>query len=77
LGKANYILLGACEDQNGVRSLLVEVEPDGVAYLDINADAVRQGDIVPDRPIRVRARLQFNPTVEIRICVRARARGEE
>lgn len=34
------------------------VEPDGAAYLDVNADAVRQGDIVPERPIRVRARLE-------------------
>jgi len=28
-------------------------ETDEVAYLDINADAVRKGDIVPDRPVRI------------------------
>jgi hypothetical protein len=33
-------------------------ESDGVAYLDLNADAVRKGDMVPERPIRVRARLE-------------------
>jgi hypothetical protein len=31
------------------------LESDGVAYLDMNADAVRRGDMVPERPIRVRA----------------------
>jgi hypothetical protein len=28
-------------------------ETEGAAYLDINADAVRKGDEVPDRPVRV------------------------
>jgi hypothetical protein len=32
------------------------IEADGVAYLDLNADAVRRGDVVPERPIRVKAR---------------------
>ena len=34
------------------------VESEGVSYLDINADAVRTGDIVPERPIRVTALLE-------------------
>jgi hypothetical protein len=28
-------------------------ETKGVAYLDVNADAVRKGDEVPDRPVRI------------------------
>jgi hypothetical protein len=28
-------------------------EGEGIAYLDVNADAVRKGNVVPDRPIRI------------------------
>jgi len=35
-------------------------EPEGVAYLDVNADAVRKGDIVPDRPIRITVQVVFD-----------------
>lgn len=28
-------------------------EGEGISYLDVNADAVRKGDVVPDRPIRI------------------------
>ena len=28
-------------------------ESEGVAYLDVNADAVRKGNEVPDRPVRI------------------------
>jgi hypothetical protein len=31
------------------------LESEGVAYLDLNADAIRKGDVVPNRPIRVKA----------------------
>jgi hypothetical protein len=33
-------------------------ESESVAYLDIHADAVRKGDIVPERPVRVKAHLE-------------------
>lgn len=29
------------------------LEDEGLAYLDINADAVRKGDEIPDRPVRL------------------------
>jgi hypothetical protein len=35
-------------------------ERDSWAWLDVNAIAVCQGDIVPDRPIRISFRLEFN-----------------
>jgi hypothetical protein len=35
-------------------------ERDSWAWLDVNAIAVRQGDIVPDRPIRISFRLEYN-----------------
>lgn len=35
-------------------------ETEGVAHLDVNADAVRKGDAVPDRPIRIRFRKILN-----------------
>lgn len=35
-------------------------ETQGVAYLDINADAVRKGDEVPDRPVRVTFQMVFD-----------------
>lgn len=34
------------------------VESGGVAYLDLNADALRSGNEVPDRPVRVTAHLE-------------------
>jgi hypothetical protein len=34
------------------------LESEVVAFLDINAEAVRKGDVVPDRPIRITARLE-------------------
>jgi len=37
-------------------------ESDSRAYLDINAIAVRRGDIVPDRPIRITFRCETNGT---------------
>lgn len=37
------------------------VESEEAAYLDINADAVRKGDVVPDRPIRIRFLKVANP----------------
>jgi hypothetical protein len=35
-------------------------ESDALAYLDINAIAVRRGEIVPDRPIRITFRCETN-----------------
>jgi hypothetical protein len=35
-------------------------ESDSLAYLDINAIAVRRGDIAPDRPIRITFRCETN-----------------
>jgi hypothetical protein len=35
-------------------------ETEGVAYLDINADAVRKGSEVPDRPVRITIRKTFD-----------------
>jgi len=35
-------------------------ERDSLAWLDNNAMAVRKGDIVPDRPIRITFRLEYN-----------------
>jgi hypothetical protein len=35
-------------------------ESDSLAYLDINAIAVRRGNIVPDRPIRITFRYETN-----------------
>jgi hypothetical protein len=35
-------------------------ERDSLAYLDISAIAVRQGDLVPDRPIRITFRYETN-----------------
>jgi hypothetical protein len=32
----------------------------GMAYLDVNADAVRKGDEVPDRPVRISFQLIFD-----------------
>jgi len=37
-------------------------ESDSLAYLDINAIAVRRGNIVPDRPIRITFRCETNGT---------------
>jgi hypothetical protein len=37
-------------------------ETEGVAYLDVNADAVRKGDEVPDRPVRITFRYMFDGT---------------
>jgi hypothetical protein len=37
-------------------------ETEGSAYLDISADAVRKGDEVPDRPLRITFQLVFNGT---------------
>jgi len=34
--------------------------PEGVAFLDINADAVRKGNEVPDRPIRITFHIIFD-----------------
>jgi hypothetical protein len=34
----------------------------GVAYLDVNADAVRKGNEVPDRPVRIRIHIIFDGT---------------
>lgn len=35
-------------------------ESDASAWLDINAMAVRKGDVVPDRPIRLTFRCEYN-----------------
>lgn len=35
-------------------------ERDSLAWLDIHAIAVRKGDVVPDRPIRITFRLETN-----------------
>jgi hypothetical protein len=35
-------------------------ESDSLAWLDINAIAVRKGDVVPDRPIRITFRCEYN-----------------
>jgi hypothetical protein len=37
-------------------------ETEGEAYLDVNADAVRKGNLVPDRPVRIAFRKIFNGT---------------
>jgi hypothetical protein len=37
-------------------------ETDALAYLDINADAVRKGDEVPDRPVRITLQKTFDGT---------------
>ena len=39
-------------------------ERDSLAWLDINAIAVRKGDIVPDRPIRITFRCEYNGAFE-------------
>jgi hypothetical protein len=35
-------------------------ESEGVAYLDVNADAVRKGDEVPERPVRITVHVIFD-----------------
>jgi hypothetical protein len=35
-------------------------ERDSLAWLDVNAIAVRKGDIVPERPIRITFRSEYN-----------------
>jgi hypothetical protein len=37
-------------------------ESKGVAYLDLSADAVRKGDEVPDRPVRITFHKDFDGT---------------
>jgi len=37
-------------------------ETEGVAYLDVNADAVRKGNEVPDRPVRITFHIIFDGT---------------
>jgi hypothetical protein len=60
-----------------------DVESDDTAYLDINAEAVREGDVVPDRPIRIKflkvtspdrlPRWQLKSVEELPVGVQSRA----
>lgn len=38
-------------------------ESDSLAWMDINAVAVREGDVVPDRPIRITFRCEYDGAV--------------